>query len=304
MPMYLSLDAQLAQLMDETASDHWRMVHGRPDDDWKVSVTGPAHRDPGSTDGGMTNSQFWQMIVDEVVPEGAPYVFITEDMVPTDRTFRDDWRFDPDVGLSITLTEGTILYGTTGDDVVTITQFTNSEALSTSALMTDAISTGGIAATLYGRDGDDQLVGAGLKENLVGQGGNDHLDGRAGADILNGGGGNDTLTWAKNDKFLGGSGFDTIKVASDGVVDLKAFSDTRIDSIEHLTLGGARNSVVIRASDVLDMSSTDTLRIDGNHDDSVSMGAGWHADGITQVGGHSYHEFSRGLATLLVDVDI
>ena len=52
--------------------------------------------------------------------------------------------------------------------------------------------------------------------------------------------------------------------------------------------------------DVLDISDTDILTVDGDAGDSIAAGTGWTDGGI--AGG--YHTYTQGLATLLVDTDM
>ncbi len=65
------------------------------------------------------------------------------------------------------------------------------------------------------------------------------------------------------------------------------------------TVAGA-NAVTLTASDVLDMSDTDILTIDGDTGDSINAGTGWTDGGV--VG--AYHVYTQGLATLNLDTDM
>ena len=158
--------------------------------------------------------------------------------------------------------------------------------------------------------GDDILIGGAGADQLFGGDGNDTLDGGADGDTLDGGAGNDTLRGGTGDDILvwdsldltidGGAGSDTLRVDA-GDADLTAFTGTiaGIEIIDLETDTGA-NTVTLAAQDVLDMSDTDTLTIDGDAGDSLQAGTGW-TDGGTSGG---FHTYTQGLATLLVDTDI
>ena len=53
-------------------------------------------------------------------------------------------------------------------------------------------------------------------------------------------------------------------------------------------------------SDVLDMSDTDILTVDGDTGDSIDAGTGWTDGGIAGA----YHVYTQGLATLNLDTDM
>ncbi len=155
--------------------------------------------------------------------------------------------------------------------------------------------------TLTGAAGHDVLIGGAGDDDLSGGAGNDTLDGGAGADTLDAGAGADTLVWDLADTSIdGGTGTDTLRVDS-GDVDLTAFAGTiaGIEQIDLETDTGA-NAVTLTAADVLDMSDTDILTIDGDVGDSIDAGTGW-VDGVV-VG--QYHVYTQGLATLNVDIDM
>jgi Ca2+-binding RTX toxin-like protein len=146
-------------------------------------------------------------------------------------------------------------------------------------------------------------TGNGLANTLTGNAGNNTLNGKAGVDVLIGGGGSDTLIWSFDDNgFSGGTGTDVLKYLGAGInVDLTLVSNALIDSVERFNIGGTgANMLKLNYLDVLAMSSTDALRVDGGADDTLRAGSGW-ADGGASGG---YHSYSRGGATLTVDVDI
>ncbi|NUE79808.1 hypothetical protein GYX91_00815 [Snodgrassella sp. ESL0304] len=127
--------------------------------------------------------------------------------------------------------EGMVLYGTTGDDTITLK---NGRAIIYGGDGNDTITTGNSNDVLNGGDGDDSLYA---------YGGDDLLDGGAGNDYLVGGEGNDTYVFAKGhgqDKIYDIKGTDTIQftdVNSDEVKfrkdkdDLIIYGYTEGDSI-------------------------------------------------------------------------
>ncbi len=136
---------------------------------------------------------------------------------------------------------------------------------------------------------------------LTGGAGDDWLDGSAGGDSLNAGAGDDILVWDSADTMIdGGTGSDTLRLNS-GNVDLTSFAGT-IQGLEQIDLAAdaGANAVTLGAQDVLGLSDTDTLTIDGDVGDSVDAGSGWTDGGI--AGG--YHVYAQGLATLNLDIDL
>lgn len=63
----------------------------------------------------------------------------------------------------------------------------------------DTLSAGGLASSLYGREGNDTLTGSAQNDLLLGEGGDDQLDGATGNDSLEGGVGNDTYYFRRGD---------------------------------------------------------------------------------------------------------
>ena len=159
--------------------------------------------------------------------------------------------------------------------------------------------------TMTGGAGNDSFIGGSAGDTLTGAGGNDLLDGGGGADSLNGGAGDDILIWDSADTTIaGGTGADTLRVSS-GNADLTAFGGTitGIETVDLATDTGA-NSLVLTAQDVLDISDTDVVTVDGTGADSVNAGTGW-TDGGVSGGYHTYTKvIGADLATLLVDTDI
>ena len=155
-----------------------------------------------------------------------------------------------------------------------------------------------LANTLAGNAGNNLLNGAG---------GNDTLTGGAGVDTLLGGAGNDTLVWnAADAKFDGGTGTDTLRVPGAGVsLNLAAVPNTKIQNVEVVMItGSGNNSLNLNLQDVLAISTTtDTLRIDGNAGDAVTVVDGNWTDGGVVSGYHVY-TLTLSSAILRIDADI
>jgi trimeric autotransporter adhesin len=162
----------------------------------------------------------------------------------------------------------------------------------------------GLANNLNGNDARNVLNGAG---------GNDVLVGGGGADVMHGGSGDDTLVFDPTDLSFaglhvdGGSGTDTLRFGSAlQQLDLTQLSDERAAGIEVIDLSGrGDNRIALNPTDLLAMSDTDTLRIDGNGGDAVSLaGTGWSAGANLSLGDALYHSFVNEGATLLVATDV
>lgn len=154
---------------------------------------------------------------------------------------------------------------------------------------------------LFGNGGDDTLVGGD---------GRDVLDGGTGSDALTGGGGDDILVWDALDASVqGGGGEDTLQIAGAGVaLDLRIIPDTLIQDVEVVDLAGSGgNAIALTYADVLAISSTDTLRVDGNGgDDTFGIAdiGGWTQGADQAIGSEMYRTYTQASATLLVDTDL
>lgn len=141
---------------------------------------------------------------------------------------------------------------------------------------------------------------------LTGNNASNTLDGKSGTDILKGLGGNDTLVWGSTDSYDGGTGSDTLRI--DGArmtLDLRSLPQNRILNTEIFNItGSGANKLRVTSTDVLDLSSVDTLRVDGNAGDIVQRGTGWITGSSMTIGANSYFRYTKSGATLLVDTDI
>jgi hypothetical protein len=154
---------------------------------------------------------------------------------------------------------------------------------------------------LDGGNREDQLYGGSGNDTLKGGSGNDTLKGGSGTDTLDGGSGDDILVWDADDAAIdGGSGFDTLRIDG-GDANLTEFGGSA-QGIERIDLqyDTGINIVSLTAEDVLSMSDSGSLTIDGDAGDTVDAGRGW-ADGGTTNG---YQIYIQGAATLLVDIDV
>jgi Ca2+-binding RTX toxin-like protein len=170
--------------------------------------------------------------------------------------------------------------------------------------------TGGANLNGTGNGFGNVLTGNSGNNILSGLAGNDTLDGGGGADSLLGGDGSDTMVWDLMDTSAhGGLGTDTLRVDGAGVaLDLAGRAGTQIRDVEAIDLSGSGdNSLMLSLIEVLAISSTtNVLRVEGNAGDSVNgAGAGaWLQGTDVVIGANTYHSFTQGLGTLLVDSEI
>jgi Ca2+-binding RTX toxin-like protein len=154
-----------------------------------------------------------------------------------------------------------------------------------------------------GGEGDDVLVGL-YSDTLLGGTGNDTLSGG----LLYGGEGDDLFVvlppFAHSFVLNGGAGNDAVDLSSSSSTTINlATANPGYAGIERINLG-ANRAVLVTEQAVLDISDTDVLRFDGEAGSVVNMGAGWTAGEDQEMDGVTYHVYTKGLATLLVDSDI
>lgn len=155
-----------------------------------------------------------------------------------------------------------------------------------------------------GTSAADTLTGTSAAERIVAGSGNDTLTGGGGSDVLYGGAGNDTITVSdlSFQRIDGGSGSDTLKLEGAGLnLNLASFR-ARLNSVETIDLtGSGNNSLTLIARDVLNLADySNTLKVNGDAGDSVSLGSGWTDGGV--AGG--YHTYTQGLAIVLVGTEL
>lgn len=141
--------------------------------------------------------------------------------------------------------------------------------------------------TMYGGDGDDQLVGGSGNDYLVGGNGNDSLSGGAGDDYLDAGEGNNTLqAGLGNDYMVSGNGVNiydgqqgtdtvdysahtaNISITEDNVANDGApgQGDNVYNTVENIITGAGNDTII--------GSSSNNVIDSGAGDDSVNGGSG------------------------------
>jgi Ca2+-binding RTX toxin-like protein len=147
-----------------------------------------------------------------------------------------------------------------------------------------------------GNGNDNTMTGNSGKNKISGVGGNDTLAGGAGNDRLFGGTGDDILVWQASDSRVdGGANADTLKLTGAQHLNLVNVVDTRITAVEKIDMAGT-NTLTLGASDVLAISTTDTLTVNGNGGDSVTAMGNWTSAGMQGA----YEVYTLGGATLRV----
>ncbi|TXG97842.1 MAG: VWA domain-containing protein, partial [Nevskiaceae bacterium] len=174
--------------------------------------------------------------------------------------------------------------------------------------------------SLSGNGGNDWIEGGKGNDTLNGGDGNDYLDGGQGHDTYSGGAGNDVLVVDKDDLtgssrlIDGGAGDDVLDLSAVGNWDFRAngtgdHGHSGISNIETLNLNGGGSSeqtITLDADSVLDMTDgRNTLVIQGNDHDNVTLNGDWNKVGSVTDHGHTYDVFQSGsggnLATVIVD---
>ena len=170
--------------------------------------------------------------------------------------------------------------GGLGDDVHVVTQ-AGDVVVEADEEGTDMVSSsladytlGDFIENLWLETGALNGTGNGLGNEITGNRGDNQLQGLGGNDTLVGNGGNDT--------FNGGTGDDTLLFFGAGrVFDLTQVENSSITDIEIIDIRGfGDNSLTLALDDVLEISSsTDTLIIDGDTGDSLTVTSGSWTDG-------------------------
>ena len=175
----------------------------------------------------------------------------------------------------------------------------------------DVIIGGGGADLLAGFSGADTIEGGAGNDTLWGGGGNDILRGGDGADIVKGGVGNDRFEIAAGselvagDQMHGGGGIDTIALTGAGqTFDLTVFANTAFTGVEIFDITGTGNNTLVLTPAEVAALGVATVRVDGNDGDLADPGAGWVRGGDISIGAETYAQYTSGVRTLQVDLDI
>ncbi|WP_310734336.1 Ig-like domain-containing protein [Ideonella livida] len=141
----------------------------------------------------------------------------------------------------------------------------------------DSVDGGDGHDTVDGGAGHDTVLGGAGHDTLLGGAGNDSLDGGTGNDSLNGGDGNDTLVFDAADSIAaGGAGTDTLQIRS-GTVDFSTLVNPVVSDVEIIDLtGNSAAALTLDYTSVRNLSSTtDTLYVLGDYNDTVTLVGGW-----------------------------
>ncbi|MCW8895397.1 MAG: DVUA0089 family protein, partial [Sulfurimonas sp.] len=128
-----------------------------------------------------------------------------------------------------------------------------------------------VVATVIPTDGADSIISGAGDDTIDAGAGNDYIDGGLGADTINAGSGDDSIVFDINDTIDGGEGLDTLIINEDMDVDLSAL-DGKVSNIEAINLGdGTQNITSITLEDVISVTDSNVIRIDGDASDHISL---------------------------------
>lgn len=156
--------------------------------------------------------------------------------------------------------------------------------------------------------GISAIEGGNGHDTIIGSQGNDYIDaGRGYKDHVFGGDGDDTLVFDASDQILdGGAGIDTLWLDDDQSVDLASLALRHLEKLDMRNDSGS-NSVSLWLDDVLRLSDTGALRIDGDAGDSVQVYGAAISLGASIIGDTAYETFASGpgdLTRLFVQSDL
>ena len=157
---------------------------------------------------------------------------------------------------------------------------------------------------------------SGIDETILGDAGNNQLSGGGDKDLLIGAPGDDLLAYAVGTltTLRGGNGIDRFTVGGSEDLNLRELNvdnfghHRRLRGLEAAQLGSLA-SLTLRAIDVANLTGgKNTLRVDGGAGNTVSTEDAWIPSSVVTINvdgsDEDYQRYTRGGATLLVDVDI
>jgi Ca2+-binding RTX toxin-like protein len=165
---------------------------------------------------------------------------------------------------------------------------------------------------VFGTAGNNVLEGVDAGIDVVMGGlGNDELSGDIG-DVLNGGAGDDVFNFAGagNNKIVGGSGFDTLKVSGLNFLSLAELNQTahygEITGIEQIDLtDGVAIELMLTPTDLLQMSNEQhEFYIVGDNQDQVAIGDGWTQGSNQTIDGTDFRVYVLGVTTLFIEAEV
>ncbi len=170
---------------------------------------------------------------------------------------------------------------------------------------------------ISGTSGEDTLEGTDSLDIIVGKEGNDTFAPSVGSDILLGGEGEDVFLFNPNTaagvRIDGGKGIDTLRFdgaegkALDLIQNNAQPSEQQLDlqSIEVIDLQGNNNQLRLSVDDVLELSDSNHLTIEGNASNFVnSVAQGWSKSESDSTDSYIYYTNDFHDAALLVSADI
>ena len=170
---------------------------------------------------------------------------------------------------------------------------------------------------ISGTSGEDTLEGTDSLDIIVGKEGNDTFAPSVGSDILLGGEGEDVFLFNPNTaagvRIDGGKGIDTLRFdgaegkALDLIQNNAQPSEQQLDlqSIEVIDLQGNNNQLRLSVDDVLELSDSNHLTIEGNASNFVnSVAEGWSKSESDSTDSYIYYKNDFHDAALLVSADI
>ncbi|HEV7402648.1 MAG TPA: hypothetical protein VGO11_06980 [Chthoniobacteraceae bacterium] len=160
------------------------------------------------------------------------------------------------------------------------------------------------AVTQHGGPGNDTLTGDDGVNVMIGGQGNDLFLNNGSLDVVRGGQGDDifsggSFSKGRQQRLVGGHGFDTIVLNGNTLLDLTARPVYRITGFEEVDLRPGVNYLSLDARAVVNASpNTNTLIVRADAGDVVNIGNGWTATGTEVIDGDTFSVLTQGAAIL------